>query len=236
MLIHRCGLRPGQTVLVWGAAGGLGVFAIQICRLTGARCVGVVSEKRKGGLVERLGATAWIDRREFDGMLRRGDETPEQERQRFAESRRFAGRVKEILGEAPDIVFEHVGEATFPTSVYTVRRFGKVVICGATSGYRLDFDARYLWMHQKEIVGSHIANAWQSHEANQLVEQGEIRPVLWKALPFEDTAKAHQLMYEGRHFGKIAVLVGAERTGLGRGADGPGAIWAQVGDWGWRSP
>ena len=162
-------------------------------------------------------------------MLRRGDETPEQERQRFAESRRFAGRVKEILGEAPDIVFEHVGEATFPTSVYTVRRFGKVVICGATSGYRLDFDARYLWMHQKEIVGSHIANAWQSREARQRVEQGEIRPVLWKALPFEDTAKAHQRMYEGRHFGKIAVLVGAERTGLGRGADGPGAIWAQVG-------
>ena len=74
-------------------------------------------------------------------------------------TRAFAKRVKEILGDAPDIVFEHVGQATFPTSVFTVKPFGKVVICGATSGYNLDFDVRYLWMRQKEILGSHFANA-----------------------------------------------------------------------------
>ena len=76
--------------------------------------------------------------------------------------RRFGKRVKEILGDAPDIVFEHVGKATFPTCVFVVKPFGKVVICGATSGFNLDFDVRYLWMRQKQIIGSHFANAWEA--------------------------------------------------------------------------
>ena len=202
----------------------MGVFATQLCLLTGARCVGVVSSEAKGGLVARLGATGWIDRREYAGMLRRDDETPAEERARLAETRRFAKRVKEILGEAPHIVFEHVGRATFPTSVYTVGPFGKVVICGATSGYELDFDVRHLWMRQKQIIGSHFANGWQCHRANALVAQGRIHPVLWRTMRFDETADAHQLMYEGRHLGKIAVLVGADREDLGRTTTGPGAI------------
>ena len=92
-------------------------------------------------------------------MMRRGGETPDEEKARFKESRRFCKAVEEQLGGPPDIVFEHVGKATFPTSVLCVKPFGKVVICGATSGYQLDFDVRYLWMRQKEIVGSHFANA-----------------------------------------------------------------------------
>ena len=230
MLIDRCRLQAGQGVLIWGAAGGLGVFATQLCGLAGARCVGVVSSGAKGALVERLGATGWIDRREYAGMLRGRDEkTPEAERARAAESRRFAKRVKEILGDAPDIVFEHVGRATFPTSVFTVKRFGKVVICGATSGYDLDFDVRHLWMRQKEIIGSHFANGWQCHRANALIEGGRVRPVLWRAMRFEEASEAHQIMYEGRHFGKIAILVGADREGLGRRSPGPGAIRVEVG-------
>ena len=67
--------------------------------------------------------------------------------------------MKEILGDSPDIVFEHVGQATFPTSVFTVKPFGKVVICAGTTGFNLDFDVRYLWMRQKQIIGSHFANA-----------------------------------------------------------------------------
>ena len=88
-------------------------------------------------------------------------------------SRAFAKRVKEILGDAPDIVFEHVGQATFPTSVFIVKPFGKVVICGATSGFNLDFDVRYLWMRQKEIIGSHFANAWECTKANELIDAGQ---------------------------------------------------------------
>jgi crotonyl-CoA carboxylase/reductase len=229
MLLDRAGLQAGHKVLIWGAAGGLGVFATQLCRAAGAQSVGVVSSPEKGALVEQLGAEGFIDRSEFAGMMRRGDETPDEEKARFAVSRDFSKRVKQILGEPPDIVFEHVGRATFPTSVFTVKPFGKVVICGATSGYTLDFDVRYLWMRQKQIIGSHFANAWQCNLANKLIESGQIRPVLWRTMPFDGVADAHQLMHENKHLGKIAILVGAPEEGLGKTEDGPGAIRAEVG-------
>jgi crotonyl-CoA carboxylase/reductase len=229
MLMNRGALQAGQRVLIWGAAGGLGVFATQLCAAAGADCVGVVSSADKGKLVEQLGAVGYIDRNEFAGMMRTGNETPDEEKARFKVSREFAKRAKELLGDSPDIVFEHVGKATFPTSVFMVKPFGKVLICGATSGYTLDFDVRYLWMRQKEIIGSHFANAYECHRANLLMAEGKIRPVLWRTMGFEGVAEAHQLMHENKHLGKIAILVGAEREGEGRTVDGPGAIRAEVG-------
>jgi crotonyl-CoA carboxylase/reductase len=230
MLIDQVELQAGHRVLIWGAAGGLGVFATQLCKITGADSVGVVSSDEKGELVKQLGAKDFINRNEFAGMMRKGGESKDEEKERFAVSRAFAKRVKEILGDAPDIVFEHVGQATFPTSVFVVRPFGKVVICGATSGFNLDFDVRYLWMRQKQIIGSHFANAWEANKANELIEQSKIRPVLWRVMPFEGVAEAHQLMRENKHQGKIAILVGAEQEGLGKTEDGPGAIRAEVGN------
>ena len=230
MLFNRAQLQAGQKVLIWGAAGGLGVFATQLVAAAGGQSVGVVSSDEKGELIKQLGATDYINRNEFAGMMRTGDEDADQEKARFKVSRDFSKRVREILGEAPDVVFEHVGKATFPTSVFTVKTFGKVIICGATSGYNLDFDVRYLWMRQKEILGSHFANAWECNLANRLIETGQIRPVLWKTMPFEDVANAHQLMQENKHSGKIAILVGAEAEGEGKTEDGPGAIRAEVGN------
>jgi crotonyl-CoA carboxylase/reductase len=161
--------------------------------------------------------------------MRKGGESDDEEKARFKESRRFSKHVKELLGGEPDIVFEHVGQATFPTSVLTVKPFGKVVICGATSGYQLDFDVRYLWMRQKQIIGSHFANAYEANKANELIEQSLIRPVVWKTLPYEDVANAHQMMHENKHLGKIAILVGAKDEQDGKTEDGPGAIRAEVG-------
>ncbi|HLY49688.1 MAG TPA: crotonyl-CoA carboxylase/reductase [Solirubrobacteraceae bacterium] len=229
MLIDQCQLQAGHRVLIWGGAGGLGVFAIQLCRAAGAECVGVVSSDEKGRLCMELGATGYVNRNDFAGMMRTGRETPEEEKARFAESRRFAKAIREILGEPPDIVFEHVGKATFPTSVFCVRPFGKVVICAGTTGYNLDFDVRHLWMRQKQIIGSHFANAYECTKANQLIEQGKIRPVLWRTLGFEGVPEAHQLMLENKHLGKIAILVGAPEEGQGKTAEGAGAIHAEVG-------
>jgi len=229
MLMTQCNLQAGHRVLIWGAAGGLGVFATQLCKITGAQSVGVVSSADKGALVEQLGATGWIDRNEFKGMMRKGGETPEEEKARFKESRRFGKAVEEILGGPPDIVFEHVGKATFPTSVLVVKPFGKVVICAGTTGFNLDFDVRYLWMRQKQIIGSHFANAYECNKANELIESNLIRPVLWRTLGFEGVAEAHQLMKDNQHLGKISILVGADGEGQGKTAEGPGAIYAEVG-------
>jgi len=230
MLITRCNLQAGQKVLIWGAAGGLGVFATQICKAAGAECVGVVSSDEKGALIKKLGAVDYINRSEFAGMMRKGGESDEEEAARFKVTRAFDKRVQELLGAKPDIVFEHVGKATFPTSVFTVKPFGKVVICAGTTGFNLDFDVRYLWMRQKEILGSHFANAYECTKANELIESGAIRPVLWKTYGFDGVATAHQQMRDNEHLGKIAILVGAESEGQGKTADGPGAIYAEVGN------
>ena len=229
MLMTRGNIQPGHNVLIWGAAGGLGVFAVQLCKAAGANAVGIVSSAEKGELVKELGAVDYIDRNEFKGMMRTGNETPEEEKERFGVTRSFAKRVKEILGDPPDIVFEHVGQATFPTSVFTVKPFGKVIICGATSGYNLDFDVRYLWMKQKDILGSHFANAYECMKANQLMAEGKIRPVLWKTMGFEGVPEAHQMLHENRHLGKIAIMVGATDEQEGQEESGPGAIRAEVG-------
>ena len=229
MLIDRCKLQAGHNVLIWGAAGGLGVFATQLCNAAGADAVGVVSSEEKGELVKRLGAVEFINRNEFAGMMRKGGESPEEEKERFKVSRAFTKRVREILGDPPDIVFEHVGQATFPTSVLCVKPFGKVVICGATSGYNLDFDVRHLWMRQKEILGSHFANAYEATRANRLMAEGKIRPVLWRAMGFDGVAEAHQLLHENKHLGKISIMVGATDEEAGKTAEGAGAIRAEVG-------
>jgi crotonyl-CoA carboxylase/reductase len=229
MLITQCKIQAGHRVLIWGAAGGLGVFATQLCALTGADSLGVVSSADKGRLVKQLGAVGYIDRNDFAGMMRRGGESPEEEKARFKESRRFSKAAAEILGAPPDVVFEHVGQATFPTSVLAVKPFGKVVICAGTTGYNLDFDVRYLWMRQKQIIGSHFANAYECMKANELIEQSKIRPVLWQTMGFEGVPEAHQLMKENKHLGKIAILVGATEEGDGKTREGPGAIHAEVG-------
>ena len=230
MLVDQARLQEGHRVLIWGGAGGLGVFATQLCRLSGADSLGVVSCAGEG----RAGQGA--RRRRLHRPQRvRGDDAP-----RRRDSRRGEGALQGVAAlrqgrrarssaASPDIVFEHVGRATFPTSVLVVKPFGTVVICGATSGHTLDFDVRYLWMRQKRIIGSHFANAWECHRANELIEAGKVRPVLWRTLGFEQVAEAHQLMYENKHLGKIAILVGAESEGLGKTADGPGAIRAEVG-------
>jgi crotonyl-CoA carboxylase/reductase len=84
-------------------------------------------------------------------------------------------------------------------------------------------------MRQKQIIGSHFANAYECMRANQLMAEGKVRPVIWKTMGFEGVAEAHQLMHENKHLGKISILVGAESENEGQNEDGPGAIRAEVG-------
>jgi crotonyl-CoA carboxylase/reductase len=210
MLIDRAEMGPGDNVLIWGAGGGLGSFAVQLCALVGANAIAVVSSDDKIQLCRELGATAIIDRREFALT------DPDTGERNFDEVKRFGKAVREAAGADCDIVFEHVGAATFSTSVFICKPFGKVVICGATSGFQLDFDVRYLWMRQKSIIGSHFANAYECERANRLIAEGKIEPVLSKVFPFSECPAPHQMMKENAHVGKMVVLVGAEREGEGR--------------------
>jgi crotonyl-CoA carboxylase/reductase len=204
MLVDQAALEAGHNVLVWGAGGGLGSMAIQLCRLYGANAIAVVSSEDKADLVRRLGAHAVINRRDYALTGAAGEPN-------LDEVKRFGKAVREATGGVDcDIVFEHVGSATFFTSVFVCRTFGKIVTCGATSGFSLTFDVRYLWMRQKTIIGSHFANAYQAYRANQLIDQRKILPVLSRTFPFEECPEPHQMMRENAHLGKMVVLVGAE--------------------------
>ena len=128
----------------------------------------------------------------------------------------FGKRIWELLGErkGPDVVFEHVGRATFPASVFLANKFGRIVICGATTGFDLTFDVRHLWMRQKRIIGSHFADADSAGRANRLVLQGKVHPVLTRMFTWDEIPHAHQLMYENKLHGTVSCLVGAPKPGL----------------------
>jgi crotonyl-CoA carboxylase/reductase len=114
-----------------------------------------------------------------------------------------------------DIIFEHPGEATIPVSVYLVKRGGMVVICAGTTGFNLTLDARFLWMRQKRLQGSHFANLKQASDANQLVIDRRVDPCLSQVFEWTDLPKAHTLMLNNQHPpGNMAVLVNSQRPGL----------------------
>ncbi|WP_395676060.1 zinc-binding dehydrogenase [Inquilinus sp.] len=119
-------------------------------------------------------------------------------------------------GGEVDIVFEHPGRDTFAVSSFLVKRGGMVVFCAATSGYDLTFDARYVWMRQKRIQGSHFANLKQAAEANRLVMAGRIDPCLSEVFPWDQLPEAHARMLRNQHPpGNMAVLVHSGRAGEG---------------------
>jgi crotonyl-CoA carboxylase/reductase len=209
-------LRPGQNVLVWGASGGLGVFATQLCAVSGAHAIGVVSDESKVDYVLSMGAKAVINRKDFNcwGQLPKvnGEGFPEY----MKEVGKFGKAVRAITGgKDPDIVFEHPGETTFPVSVRVVKRGGMVVICAGTTGFNLTMDARYLWMHQKRVQGSHFAHLYHASQANQLVIDRRIDPAMGEVFPWSGIPAAHEKMLDNQHTpGNMAVLVSAPRSGL----------------------
>lgn len=214
---HPHELKPGQNVLVWGASGGLGSYAIQLINTAGANAIGVISEEDKREFVMSLGAKGVINRKDFDcwGQLPKVN-TPEYA-QWFKEVRKFGKAIWDVTGKGNnvDMVFEHPGEATMPVSSFVVKKGGMVVICAGTTGYNLTIDARYLWMHQKRIQGSHFANLKQAASANQLMLERRLDPCMSEVFPWDDLPEAHMMMRRNEHKpGNMAVLVNSPITGL----------------------
>jgi len=214
---HPHELKPGQNVLIWGASGGLGSFAIQLAATAGANPIAVISDEAKRDFVLSLGAKGVINRKDFAcwGQLPKVN-TPEW-KQWFAETRKFGKAIWEITGKGVnvDMVFEHPGESTFPVSTFVVKRGGMVVICAGTTGFNLTMDARYVWMHQKRVQGSHFAHLKQASSANRLMVERRLDPCMSEVFEWASLPAAHMKMLRNEHKpGNMAVLVQAPRTGL----------------------
>ncbi|MEQ3624419.1 MAG: crotonyl-CoA carboxylase/reductase [Celeribacter sp.] len=214
---HPHELKPGQNVLVWGASGGLGSYAIQLINTAGANAIAVISEEDKREFVMSLGAKGVINRRDFKCWGQLPTVNTAEYKQWFDEVRKFGKAIWEITGKGVnvDMVFEHPGEATFPVSTFVCKKGGMVVICAGTSGYNLTMDARYVWMHQKRIQGSHFAHLKQAAAANKLMVERRLDPCMSEVFPWDDIPAAHMKMLRNQHKpGNMAVLVQAPRTGL----------------------
>ncbi|MDE0697486.1 MAG: crotonyl-CoA carboxylase/reductase [Boseongicola sp.] len=214
---HPHELKPGQNVLVWGASGGLGSYAIQLVNTAGGNAIGVISDEEKREFVMSLGAKGVINRNEFECWGQLPTVNSPEYGEWFKEVRRFGKAIWDITGKGVnvDIVFEHPGEATFPVSSFVVKKGGMVVICAGTTGYNLTMDARYVWMHQKRIQGSHFAHLQQASAANKLMVDRRLDPCMSEVFPWSDIPAAHVKMRRNEHKpGNMAVLVQAPRTGL----------------------
>lgn len=211
-MLHRFvphDVKRGDVVLVWGGAGGLGSFAIQIAARAGALPVAIVSNDERAAWCRDLGAVGTINRANLD--LAEIHTSSGADYDRFLEDARTLGRaIWDVLGERrnPRIVVEHPGQSTLPTSVYLCARGGMVVTCAGTAGYLGTFDLRHLWIHQKRVQGSHMYDHAEARHLVEAVDRGDIRSCTTRIVPLEDVGKAHTWLADNvAPNGKIAVHV-----------------------------
>ena len=212
MLVSKNGadMKQGDIVLIWGATGGLGGYAVQYVLNGGGIPVGVVSSPDKVKLLESLGCEAALDRSEKAYRFWADEHTQDE-----SEWRRLGADIRSLVGDDPDIVFEHPGRQTMGASVFVAKRGGVVVTCAATSGYMIEYDNRHLWMKLKSIKSSHFANYREAWDANRLIALGKIQPILSAVYPLAEVGEATRQGQCNLHEGKIGVLCLAPEEGLG---------------------
>lgn len=203
-------MKQGDVVLIWGASGGIGAYALQYVLNGGGIPVAVVSSPEKAAILREMGCEYIIDRKAANYKFWNEDGTHNEK-----EWRRLGGDIRALAGEDPDIVFEHPGRSTFAASMYVVKRGGTVVTCAATSGFMLEFDNRHFWMRLKRLVGSHFANYKEAYEANRLISKGMIHPVMSQVFTLEETGEAAWQVHNNMHEGKLGVLCLSPEEGLG---------------------
>ncbi len=204
MLISKNGanIKANQNCLIWGASGGLGNFAIQLVNLAGANAIAVVSSKEKEAECKKLNAKYIINRNEdnFKNFILENGEPNYL-------SWRSAKKTLENKGiDKLDVVFEHIGKETLGLSLFLLDRGGKVVICGASSGYNATIDLRYLWMNLKSIIGSHFANYYEAEESAKLVFDSKINPLIHSINSISKLPEMLDKMHNNSTFGKIVFI------------------------------
>jgi crotonyl-CoA reductase len=204
MLISDNGaqIKSGEVCLIWGASGGLGAFAIQLCNLVGAIPVGIVSSREKKEYCLSLGCKYVVNLEDIglSSFIKNNGEPD------YLVWKKFKSHIFRTTGAEIDVVFEHIGRETMGLSVYLLRRGGRVVTCAASSGFLAQIDLRYLWMELKRIIGSHFANFSEASAANQLVTEGKIRTTAESVIAFEEVPGYLDNLYQRKNvLGKIAI-------------------------------
>jgi NADPH:quinone reductase-like Zn-dependent oxidoreductase len=187
-LITKGGLRAGETVLIVGAGGGVNTASLQIARLAGARVIVVGSSVEKCMQASALGADVVINRAEEPNW-----------------SKAVYGLTQK---RGADVVVDNVGQATLFDSIRAVRKGGRILIVGNTSGPKMELDIRYLFSKQISLVGSTMGPHEDYVAAMRLVFEGKLKPVVGAALPLEAVAEGHRLLEEGSVFGKVVLALG----------------------------
>ena len=184
MLVVGARVRPSDTVLVWGAGSGVGSAAIQIAKVFDARVIAIAGSDWKLDRARALGADETINH----ATQQVGDEV-----------RRLTGR------RGVDVVFEHVGQATWDTSIRALARGGRLVTCGSTSGFAAQTDLRYVFSRCLLIRGTFMGSKGTMSEIMRLVEAGRLRPVVHDVRPLEAARGAHETMERSEQFGKLVL-------------------------------
>jgi NADPH2:quinone reductase len=185
MLFGRCGLRPGDNVLVMAGGSGVGTAAIRIAKRFGARVVTTASTDEKLARAREIGADEGINY----------TETPE-----------FAAKVLELTdGRGADIVFDHIGATVWEQNFRCIARNGRFVNCGVTGGYRAELHIGQMFTRQLTLMGSFMGTKQEMGELMRVVQAGELRGVVAESMPLQDAARAHELMDSRDFFGKIVL-------------------------------
>ena len=186
MLIARAKLQPAETVLVLAAGSGVGSAAIQIAKASGARVIATAGSDAKLARARELGA---------DEVINHSTE-------------KIASEVKRLTGRrGVDVVFEHVGEATWNESIRSLVPGGRLVTCGATTGYNGAIDIRYLFTRQISLLGSFMGSKADLLAAVEFLKRGLLKPVIDIVLPLEKCAETHRRLENSEQFGKIVLSV-----------------------------
>ncbi|WP_199256753.1 zinc-binding dehydrogenase [Alteribacillus sp. YIM 98480] len=190
MLVERASIKAGEMVLIVAAGSGIGVYALQIARYMGARVIATAGSQEKQKKAKELGAEVVIDHSE-QGWYK---------------------QVREITGgRGVDIVFEHVGKATWNDSIRSLSRMGRLVTCGAFTGSKVEIDLWPLFSKQLKLIGSFSANRTDYEKILELAGQKVIKPILHTKLPIEMAREAHRMLEEREVFGTIVLIPNQNR-------------------------
>jgi len=185
MLVTRANLQPGEDVLIQAAGSGVGSMGIQIAKLRGARVLATAGSDEKLAKAKALGADEVINYTREDWPK---------------EVKRLTAR------KGVDVVFEHTGAATWPGSIASLKTGGRLVTCGATSGFDARTDIRQIFYRHLTILGSFMGAKSELLDAMKFVESGKILAVVDQSLPLADARKAHELMEDRAQFGKLVLV------------------------------